>query len=379
MNDIAHKPLSVAEKQERTPPPKPNGAGLKPQRFVAEPFDEIRVGAEPEWLVKDIIPTSGIGMFIGEPSCGKSFLASDLALHIAMGKPWGGRVVAQGATVYVSGEGATGFRKRMMAARKHHRPKDGTPFYLIADAPDMGHRNGDAAALVARIREQVNEPIALIVFDTMARMMAGADENSTDDASVFVDQCTRVARVLECTVLIVHHVGKDATKGARGSSALRAAVDFEVTIQGQEGERSAMVSKSKDGEAGMVITFNLDPVDIERPDGSISTTCIVSIAKGWTHDNLVKAAAKITGPAKIALDALQLAIDEAGEIPPTTSRQNRTKRAVRTSLWRGYAEKLQISEADTPDSKRKAFKRAADKLQTTGKIGVWDEWVWIND
>ena len=87
----------------------------------------------------------------------------------------------------------------------------------------------------------------------------------------------------------------------------------------------------------------------------------------------------MTGAAKIVLGALQLVIEEAGEEAPTGGRLNRTKRVVRTSLWRKYADKVQISEADTPDAKRKAFTRASASLQNIGKVTVWDDWVCIND
>jgi RecA-family ATPase len=349
---------------------------VKPAKFKVEPFDAVRIGEEPEHIVRDIIPARGLILDIGEPGSGKSFVAADLGLHVAMGKAWAGKAVRQGVVVYVTGEGASGFRKRLTAFRQQQRPAAGTPFYLIADAPDLGHRDGDAAALISRIREQIESPIALIVLDTLATMMRGADENSTGDASLFIDNCARIIAALDCAVLVVHHLGKDAAKGARGSSVLKAAADAEITINGTEGERTATVTKSKDGEAGQVLTFTLERVEIEGAHEASS--CVLQVVEGWQH-SLRNKVMKVTGPAKIALDALQLAIDEAGELPPTTNRQNRTKRAVRASLWRGYCERLQISETDTPDSKRKAFKRAAYRLQAIGKIGVWDEWVWIND
>ena len=88
-------------------------------------------------------------------------------------------------------------------------------------------------------------------------------------------------------------------------------------------------------------------------------------------------AKRITGKAAIALDLLKKAIDADGEIPPANRRTPANVRAVRTSLWRRYCEQGQISDSDKPDTKDKAFRRAATTLQNRGYIGVWNEWVWM--
>lgn len=350
----------------------------KSGKFIIEPFDDVHVGAEPEYLVKDIVPSRGLVLLVGEPGCGKSFLAADMGLHIAQGATWGEKEVLRGSVVYITGEGATGFRKRLTAYRQQHPPETTVPFFLIADAPNLGEANGDAHTLINRIQEQLpGEHIRLIVIDTLARMMAGGDENSSGDMSAFIDNCGLIEKAFECAVMAVHHVGKDASKGARGSSVLKAAADIEIIVEGLEGERTARVSKSKDGESGLSLTFNLDRVDLLGLDREASS-CVVTPVSGWQRSTLEKTK-KVSGVAKIVLQALQLAVDEAGQEPPTGSRIHRTKRVVRTPLWRAYADKLKISEADTAEANRKAFKRASEHLQSIGKVTVWDDWVCINE
>src|SRR4051794_19831711 len=106
----AYRPFDEARHEQQLR--RPNGRSLDPPlRFRVEPFDAIEIGAEPEWLVKDILLRStSLTVIIGEPGCGKSFLAADLGLHVAMGKAWGGKQAEGGAVVYVTGEGASGFR-----------------------------------------------------------------------------------------------------------------------------------------------------------------------------------------------------------------------------------------------------------------------------
>jgi hypothetical protein len=345
-------------------------------RFVVERFDAIEIGEEPEWRIKDVLPRTGLVVIIGEPGTGKSFLASSIALHIAEGRPWAGKPVEAGPVVYLTPEGVSGFRKRLVAYRENARPKSNLPFHLITDAADLGHAPGDALILADRIIEQVGK-VAVVVVDTLARSMGGADESSTADMSVLVENCDHVASELGCVVVLVHHVGKDPGRGGRGSSVLKASADVEMLVEGTDRTRTATITKSKDGEAGLVLRFDLERVDLAVGE-KLTSSCVVKVVEEWSYGARAKVA-KVTGPAKLALEALQLAIAEGGEVPPITGRQNRTKMAVRSDLWRRYCETMQISEADTPDAKRKAFKRAADRLQELGKIGVWNEWVWIND
>lgn len=365
--------IGVSRQWEPDPVPPPRSTKA---RFVAESFGAIEVGDEPEWRIQDILPHSGLVVILGEPGTGKSFLASSLALHIAEGRSWAGKAVEAGSVVYVTPEGVRGFRKRLVAYRETFQPKSDIPFHLITDAADLGHAPGDALILVDRILEQIGK-VAVVIVDTLARSMGGADESSTADMSVLVDNCGRIASELGCVVVLVHHVGKDPARGARGSSVLKASADTELFVEGTDGTRTATITKQKDGEVGLIMKFDLEKVEIASGPKTTSS-CVVKIVDEWSHGTRTKAA-KVTGPAKLAFDALQLAIVEAGEQPPITSRQNRTTMAVRSELWRRYCETSQISEADTPDAKRKAFKRAADRLQVLGKIGVWNEWVWIND
>lgn len=346
---------------------------VKVDRFHVEHFDDVELSAEPEWRVRDVLPRMGLVLVVGEPGSGKSFMASDLGMCVAGDRDWAGKNVEAGMVVYVTSEGISGFRKRLVAYRDHHRPPPGSPFYLITDAPDLGHNPGDANELIRRISAQVDD-VAVIFIDTLARSMAGADENSTADMSVLVENCDRLSRQLRCVVVLVHHIGKDASKGARGSSVLKAAADIEICVAGQQGQRTARITKSKDGESGLEMTFSLVRVEL----GEGISSCILQVETDWSFA-AQKATAKINGPCQIALKALQQAIDEAGEAPPPGGRIARTKRVVRSSLWRRYADQLNVTTSDNPDSKLKAFKRAADRLQGIGKIEVWNDWVALNE
>lgn len=343
-------------------------------RFTAVLVDAVELPPKTDDLVQDILTRAVLAVIYGESGCGKSFFASHMGWHIAAGLPWGGKSTAAGAVVYVTAEGARGFMKRMVAFRQQMKLPPGVPFYVITDAPDLGHINGDADELILRIRQQVSGPIALVIVDTMARVMQGADENSAKDVSVLVDNTSKIIDALGASVALVHHVGKDGSRGARGSSVLRAAADLEILVEKTEAGRSATVTKQKDGQEGLILVFELEPVEIAGTDGESS--CVVEV-ETWQPATSTRPM-KVSGPPLVALRALEDAITEHGQVPPASTLLSRTKRAVRMPFWRDACARVQITETDTAEAKRKAFARAAQKLQTAGIISVFDEWVWIN-
>ena len=103
------------------------------------------------------------------------------------------------------------------------------------------------------------------------------------------------------------------------------------------------------------------------------TSCVVVPAEATDTATAIA----LTGRTKTALEALYEAIIECGElvqsahIPPRT----RTTSVVR---WTSYFEAKTMSDPTKPDSKRRAFVRASEKLQELKIIGVWNDRVWVS-
>src|SRR5262245_4415294 len=80
-------------------------------------------------------------------------------------------------------------------------------------------------------------------------------------------------------VTLVHHTGKDDTKGARGHSLLRAAVDTEIAVwRSKEAERAIGVSvtKQRDLDAGRGFAFKLETKVVGKDRrGKATTSCVV--------------------------------------------------------------------------------------------------------
>jgi hypothetical protein len=119
-------------------------------------------------------------------------------------------------------------------------------------------------------------PADVIVIDTLAQVTAGANENSSEDMGKALAACRSLHEATGAVVVVVHHAGKDASRGARGWSGLKGAADAELEVTRDGDLRRARVSKQKDGTDGDVLAFRLRTVELGRDeDGDPITSCVV--------------------------------------------------------------------------------------------------------
>jgi hypothetical protein len=123
--------------------------------------------------------------------------------------------------------------------------------------------------------EKEGERVAMVIIDTVARAIPGADENSAQDMGRFVAAVEAIRAGVSCHVLGVHHSGKDADKGARGSSALLGGVDTMIKVK-RDGERlTVTIEKQKDEDEGAPIQLRTKVVEIGN--GLKSETSLVLV------------------------------------------------------------------------------------------------------
>jgi hypothetical protein len=235
-------------------PPPVAERGRDKIKFLHDYADGVR---DPEWLIPHMLPAMGTGMLYGESGSYKSFVALDMALTLAHGVAgqWGAPPV-KNDVLFMAGEGpvATG-RKRWPAwmewqgieFRNDHRffIKDRVPFFT--DTAGWEHVKEDLAELKAKP--------ALIVIDTMSRLLTGLDENSAKDATMITDFMEQLSRYFEAFVLGIHHTGKDQNKGARGSSAFYANLDVVISTKLRQGGTELRVRKQKDADVSDEIGY----------------------------------------------------------------------------------------------------------------------------
>ena len=108
------------------------------------------------------------------------------------------------------------------------------------------------------------------------------DENTSADMGQLIANLQDLQTELGGFVLVVHHSGKDETRGLRGWSGLNGALDCAIAVSRvSEDKRNTSrrweVSKSKDGSDGMKNDFALEQVLLDYDeDGQPVTSCVIS-------------------------------------------------------------------------------------------------------
>jgi hypothetical protein len=249
------------------------GELLKPSRFRLQNANAVASLEPIKWRIKGVLPQNGIGAMYGASGTGKSFLAFDMAAAVAAGKPWFGlRTTACPVTICAL-EAPAGQPARIAAyGIRHGEISDGVrfltqPFNLLDKQ--------DAADLATAIR-QSGARNGIIIIDTLNRAAPGIDENSSADMGRVIAATSELQRQVGGMVILVHHSGKDATKGMRGHSSLFAALDCAIEVTRSGDRREWKVDKAKDGEDGKAYPFRLEVVEVGiNEDRDLVTSCAI--------------------------------------------------------------------------------------------------------
>jgi hypothetical protein len=243
--------LEVEEEGEHAP------VTERTERFTPRPLADFLARVDTEaWLVKHVLPASGLVTVFGESGAGKSFTVIDLACHVALGRQWQGRRVTQARVVYLAAEGQGGIGRRFRAWCLRHDVDPATvPLDVIAARPNFLQR--DDVQAVARAIGRAG----VVIIDTAMAVTPGGDENSAEDMGKLMAFAALVAASVGGVVILVHHAGKDVSKGQRGWSGLKGAVDTELEVSRDGDARCLRLSKVRDGPLeGMRWWFGLDEV-----------------------------------------------------------------------------------------------------------------------
>ena len=221
--------------------------------------DELENPTEPSYLVDGLLEDGTTGMLFGESTAGKSFLAVSLACSVSTGKNWANHDLKRsGPVIYFAGEGRTGLPRRVKAWEECHDTKiPKYHFYL----PKVRIEFTQAGSKI--ISEEISklpEPPVLVIIDTMSRSLpADADENSAKDMMAFFNAVDSLRNRFGCVVCLVHHTGhsEESKKRGRGSSVIRASMDWEILIE--KTKKQILWTKMKDAELPNGITFEIIP------------------------------------------------------------------------------------------------------------------------
>ncbi|MDE3797706.1 AAA family ATPase [Sinorhizobium meliloti] len=357
------------------------GQQRQQRKFPLTFLSEIVVDdAEPEFLVDELLPLRGLATIYGAPGSAKTFLAIDLSLSVAGGVPFFGKEVSQGGVVYIAAEAGAGLRKRVIAAREEKAiPPDVAPFAMMARAPNLGPKRSDAATLIGDIQAEWPSdaaPIRLVVVDTLARTLRG-DENSAADMGAFVENAAAIAAAFNCLVLVIHHSGKDAERGMRGSSNLNGATDAEWQISSKDGIRTVLLRKMKDGEDGLEWSFRLEKRQLSANSSKPArSTCVVVAETEPKPATAEPRRDPLKGNRKLVWQAVLDALDTYGEIMPACEDLPRCK-GVKRKYVKANAVLRGVGNPENPAGQRSVISTELGHLNADNRIRIWNDWIWL--
>jgi putative DNA primase/helicase len=324
------------------------------------------------WRVRGVLPATGLACIYGASGSGKSFLALDLCAAIAAGTKWFDCRVNAAPVVYVALEGEAGFSQRLKAWHLHQRQNVGEGLRFILQGFDL-RKSGDVAEIAAEVTESACAA-GVLVIDTLNRAASGADENSSRDMGELIDASKRLQAELGGLVLLVHHSGKDPTKGLRGHSSLHAALDAAIEVTRNGDRREWAIAKSKDGSDGETRGFALKLVTVGADeDGEPVTSCVV------VPDNLPQAARRPQPPKggnqRIVWDALGELLRKAGDARPEGAPESLPKARPALATDAAIASVSERLACD-PKRKRERAEKALEGLHAKGLIRIEAGFVW---
>ena len=238
----------------------------RPRRYRPLLAHEMPPPSRPK-LINKLMAESSLVLVYGDWGSGKSFLTVDIACHVAANLPWRGRPVAGGAAVYVAAEAGRSIGRRVLAWCRWHGLAS-LPLGVVDAAPDLLTGDGldELLAELVAFAKRVSAPLRMVVVDTLHAAAPGCEETARDFGRILAS-ARRIVGDTGAAVVLVHHSGKSAERGARGSNSLEAGVDLVFEVREETSCRAVLVRKLRDGEPPELEPFAIETMTLGEEDG----------------------------------------------------------------------------------------------------------------
>lgn len=241
--------------------------------------EELIAQRPPRHLVRGLLTFDSESWLIGEPGSKKSFVALDIAAHVALGMPWQGRKVTQAPVVLIVAEGAGGIGKRVDAWTRTYGQGLTKDVFRVLPRPVQA-KDPVAWAVLVKACERIGA--GMVVIDTQARVTVGLEENSATDMGMYVNAARAIRQATRACVLTVHHTGRRGGD-ARGSSAIDGAQDTELKIKPVRKSYALLTTeKQKDIEPADPIKIKFSAVGLGLDDEGEAVTSLTLVpSSAW--------------------------------------------------------------------------------------------------
>lgn len=202
--------------------------GSATKRYIVRDATYIRQPIPPvEYLVDELIYKKSITVLFGDGGVGKTWAATYLAACVASEHPWGNFNTHPARVLFVDEENGDDEMRLRSQFSFLGAMSEVINFQYISLAGFHLDNPQDEAQLTNEILAQ---EAGLVILDALADLMIG-DENSKKDTQPVFNALRRITERTGVAILLIHHANKDLSKGYRGSSVIKDAVDTMIQVE----------------------------------------------------------------------------------------------------------------------------------------------------
>lgn len=256
-------------------------------------ISDISGNFDTEYLIDGCLTKSSFACIFGASGVGKTFTALDIGFAISSGREWFGRRTKASKVLYCAIEAGRTIEKRIQAyieSGNHNELLESNFNYLTA--PINFHTSENDYNVFIEILEKNDFNNGLIIIDTLNALIGGADENASYAMGSIIDKLRKIIEKTNNAVLIVHHSGKNESRGLRGHSSLYAALDTLIEVSTNSGNDSHVwkVEKQRDDARNQFGFFKLVPTFFSNLNGREVSSCVIDEIHNGHYDSRIKTA-----------------------------------------------------------------------------------------
>lgn len=264
-----------------------------PQSWKLIDDAELMEQPDPEYLIEGILGRRSVAILYGPPGTGKTTMAANMSVSVAARRPFFGHAINHaGSVVYVGPDDPGGWKPRIASAKRDSGLPVDVPIgvYLFSEQFDL--LDVEKVSALIEFLNGVEWPVAveLVIIDTYAACLPGANENSAEDTTRSMVALQRIRDGVRATVLAIHHTNAGGSR-ERGHSAMRGAADTMLSLNLSDDLIRLECSKQRNGPA-------FKPIALKLVEGACGG-CVLRLAAD------TPAAEHLTPSQQKALDALR--------------------------------------------------------------------------
>ena len=270
---LSHTVEQLREEIKKAPRWKPETKPMVQQVFLSAPHFINTIPDKIDWWLDGVIQKGANGFVVGEPGASKSFVVEDLALSLALGVPWLGRLVTEPVKVglcarednpaltswrlkhlFMGKQGA--FDANLFERNLWVNSRQQTAQLLLNDESQVQQ-------LISAIQQQELQIIFLDVFSVLHT----CDEDKAKEMAPVLENCRRIQREAGCCVGLVHHFNKrddgSVTKRMRGTSAFGGFAEWVIGVEAPGMVKAKLSDGKEHEEKGRRVSFEKVKADRE--------------------------------------------------------------------------------------------------------------------